>query len=105
MRTCPLSSGKPLVQTRGADPLRLAGRFEFLSHGPDGLHSTGMTTTLPPARSDADGTDPGEKSRARTIGGVGELLSGEEVTRFVREAFSTADLDGKRVCLVVPDGT
>jgi nickel-dependent lactate racemase len=64
-----------------------------------------MTTTLPPARSDAYGTDPGDANRARTIGGVGELLSGEDVTRFVREAFSAADLDGKRVCLVVPDGT
>jgi lactate racemase len=64
-----------------------------------------MTTTLPPARQDAYGTDPGDPTRARMIGGVGELLPPEDVTRFVREAFSTADLDGKRVCLVVPDGT
>jgi lactate racemase len=39
------------------------------------------------------------------IGGVGERLAPEEVKRFVQEAFSAADLDGKRVCLVVPDGT
>ena len=32
-------------------------------------------------------------------------MAPDEIKRFVREAFSTADLDGKRVCLVVPDGT
>jgi lactate racemase len=64
-----------------------------------------MTTTLPPTTPDTYGTDPGDPGRARTIGGVGELLDPEDVTRFVREAFSTADLDGKSVCLVVPDGT
>jgi hypothetical protein len=64
-----------------------------------------MRTTLPPARPDTYGTDPGDPGRARTIGGVGELLDPEDVTQFVQEAFSTAGLDKKRVCLVVPDGT
>jgi hypothetical protein len=50
-----------------------------------------MTTTLPPARPDTYGTDPGDPGRARTIGGVGELLDPEDVTQFVQEAFSTAD--------------
>ena len=39
------------------------------------------------------------------IGGVGEKLSPEQVSRFVEQVFSTADLDDKRVCLVVPDRT
>ncbi len=64
-----------------------------------------MTTILPPAKPSSHGTDPGDPTRARTIGGVGERLAPDEIKRFVREAFSTADLDGKRVCLVVPDGT
>ena len=70
------------------------GRFaaprteECLSDGLEGLQSAGMTTTLPPAGPDA-GTDPGDPIRARTIGGAGELLSPEEITRSVRGAFST----------------
>src|SRR4029453_9487105 len=64
-----------------------------------------MATILPPAKPAFYSVDPGDPTRARTIGGVGERLAPEDVNRFVREAFSTADLDGKRVCLVVPDGT
>jgi len=40
-----------------------------------------------------------------TIGGVGAQLTSAEVTAFVTTALSGADLDGQRVCLVVPDGT
>ena len=60
-----------------------------MSDGLEGLQSAGMTTTLPPAGPDASGTDPGDPIRARTIGGAGELLSPEEITRSVRGAFST----------------
>jgi nickel-dependent lactate racemase len=79
--------------------------WNFLPDGCAGLHSAHMTTILPPAKPSSHGTDPGDPTRARTIGGVGERLAPDEIKRFVREAFSTADLDGKRVCLVVPDGT
>src|SRR3712207_9455910 len=51
------------------------------------------------------GTEPGDPSRALRVGGVGEQLSGEEVSAFVARALAGADLDAKRVCLVVPDGT
>ena len=51
------------------------------------------------------GTVPGDPARALTIGGVGEHLSTIEVSSFVESALAGADLDGKRVCLVVPDGT
>ncbi|HEX6760180.1 MAG TPA: hypothetical protein VF086_17500 [Propionibacteriaceae bacterium] len=70
------------------------GRFaaartgECLSDDLDGLQSAGMTTTLPSATPDAYGTGPGGPIRARTIGGVGELLTPEEVTRFVWEVTS-----------------
>ena len=40
-----------------------------------------------------------------TIGGVGERLGPEQVTAFVGKALAGADLDDKRICLVVPDGT
>ena len=57
-----------------------------------------------PTRSDRNyGTDPGDPARA-TIGGVGEL-SADAVSSFVSAALAEADLDGARVCLVVPDGT
>jgi len=36
---------------------------------------------------------------------VDQQLSSDEVTAFVTQALARADLDDKRVCLVVPDGT
>src|SRR5919112_272463 len=51
------------------------------------------------------GTEPGDPWRALQVGGVGEQLSPEAVTEFVTRALAEADLDAKRVCLVVPDGT
>jgi nickel-dependent lactate racemase len=64
-----------------------------------------MTSTAAPTRQDGYGTDPGDPEKARTIGGVGKHLSDDEVRAFVADSFAAADLDGKRVCLVVPDGT
>jgi nickel-dependent lactate racemase len=55
-----------------------------------------MTTTLSTAAS---------VDAVQTIGGVGERLTPGEVTSFVTQVLGAADLDGKRVCLVVPDGT
>jgi nickel-dependent lactate racemase len=60
------------------------------------------TTTDRPGPAPAVGGDP---SRAARIGGVGERLTEDEVTGFVEESLAGADLDGKSVCLVVPDGT
>jgi nickel-dependent lactate racemase len=42
---------------------------------------------------------------ARTIGDPVSVLTELEVRRFVRESLGEADLDGRSVCLVVPDGT
>ncbi len=64
-----------------------------------------MTITREPDTSSSYGTDPGDPARALFVGGVGEHLSPGEVTEFVVSALRGADLDGKRVCLVVPDGT
>ena len=41
----------------------------------------------------------------RRTGGAGERLSPDEVRAFVLESLAGLDLDGRRVCLVVPDGT
>jgi nickel-dependent lactate racemase len=60
------------------------------------------TTTDRPEHAPADG---GDARRAARIGGIGERLTEDQVTGFVEESFAGADLDGKRVCLVVPDGT
>jgi nickel-dependent lactate racemase len=51
------------------------------------------------------GTEPGDPSRAMTVGDVSAELSGDEVSAFVAGVLAGADLDDKRVCLVVPDGT
>ena len=42
---------------------------------------------------------------ARCIGGPTGLLTEHEIRAFIRDALSSADLDGLSVCLVVPDGT
>ena len=64
-----------------------------------------MTITRERDTSTSYGTDPGDPTQALFLGGVGERLSPGAVTEFVVSALGAADLDGKRVCLVVPDGT
>ncbi len=54
---------------------------------------------------EAYGTEPGDPTRARLLGGVGAQLSEAQVSAFVEQTFAGADLDDKRVCLVVPDRT
>ena len=39
------------------------------------------------------------------IGGPAEVLTDDEVRAFVREQLAGADLDGRSVCVLVPDGT
>ena len=66
-----------------------------------------MTTTHEPnTRSDQSyGTDPGTQ-RVRPPSAASESsFRPEAVSRFVSAALAEADLDGERVCLVVPDGT
>ena len=64
-----------------------------------------MTVNAPAGAPPSFGTDPGDPSRAEVVGGVGQQLSSDEVSAFVARALARADLDDKRVCLVVPDGT
>ena len=47
----------------------------------------------------------GYESEAAVLGGVGEHLIEEQVTEFVTAAIAAAEVENKRVCLVVPDGT
>jgi nickel-dependent lactate racemase len=42
---------------------------------------------------------------AAVVGGPGEVLSEDEVTAFVAEQLGAVDLDGKSVCVVIPDAT
>jgi lactate racemase len=58
-----------------------------------------MTSTLDPA------APPADAGRALMIGGPDAVLTPDEVTAFVTEALAGADLDGRSVCLVIPDGT
>jgi nickel-dependent lactate racemase len=51
------------------------------------------------------GTDPGDPARAAFIGGPDQRLEPTQVTDFITSALAGADLDNKRICLVVPDGT
>lgn len=40
-------------------------------------------------------------SAAARIGGPDETLTDEQISRFVAEQLATADLDGKRVCVIL----
>jgi nickel-dependent lactate racemase len=52
-----------------------------------------MTDTLSP------------EATASLIGGPDQTLTADEVTRFVHEQLRGVDVDGRSVCVVVPDGT
>src|ERR671926_214059 len=57
-----------------------------------------MTRTLAPA--------PAEQAdRAAQIGGPDEVLTDDKVRAFVHEQLARVDLDGRSVCVIVPDGT
>ncbi|HEX8508337.1 MAG TPA: lactate racemase domain-containing protein [Propionibacteriaceae bacterium] len=56
-------------------------------------------------RDESYGTDPGDPTNARFIGGADQRLDAEQVTSFIVEALANADLDNRRVCVVVPDAT
>jgi hypothetical protein len=55
-----------------------------------------MTHTVPPQA---------PPTTAAQIGGPGGVLTDEQVRGFVVEQLGTADLDGRSVCVIVPDGT
>src|SRR5712691_1676392 len=40
-----------------------------------------------------------------TIGGPGGVLGADQITAFVRDQLATAPVDGRSVCVLVPDGT
>lgn len=42
---------------------------------------------------------------AATIGGAAGVLGADQVRAFVHEELDAADLDGRSVCVLVPDGT
>lgn len=46
-----------------------------------------------------------QRSAAATIGGPEQTLSDEQIEGFVREQLASADLDGRSLCVLVPDGT
>ena len=68
--------------------------------GPDG---TAHGCTLPVTVTTA--ITPPSATTAATIGGPAGLLSDDQVTAFVHEQLGAADLDGRSVCVVVPDST
>jgi nickel-dependent lactate racemase len=43
--------------------------------------------------------------QAAHLGGPNQLLSDEQVAAFIQEQLAGADLDGRSVCVVIPDGT
>src|SRR3954454_17605646 len=65
---------------------------------PAGRSQSGpVTSTLDPVHDLA--------AAAALLGGPGEVLAGDDVTAFVVEQLAGVDLDGRSVCVIVPDGT
>ena len=65
-----------------------------------------QTTTQP--QSPGPTIDPipeGLAARASLLGGPEGVLSDEQIRGFVAEQLAAQDLDGKSVCLIIPDGT
>src|SRR5262245_60082559 len=54
---------------------------------------------------DAPGYGRGCRMGAAQIGGAGQTLQAGEVERFIGEQLSAAPLDGRSICVLVPDGT
>ena len=52
-----------------------------------------------------DTLDTRVRNAAAQIGGPEETLTDEQVRRFIREQLATVNLDGRSVCVLVPDGT
>jgi lactate racemase len=52
-----------------------------------------------------DGMTPAPFVEASMIGGPKERLTDAEVRSFIREQLAATDLDGRSVCVLVPDGT
>ncbi|MCK2124990.1 lactate racemase domain-containing protein, partial [Pseudomonas sp. PNPG3] len=42
---------------------------------------------------------------AATLGGPEGILTEEQISGFVAEQIAGADIDGKSVCVIIPDGT
>src|SRR6478735_2428322 len=89
----PVRLGSPQVATSCREPLPVG---ETRRHS-DGVSSTSVssTATLPDAV-----TLP-----ASTIGDATGVLTPVEVTAFVREQLDAYPVDGRSVCILVPDGT
>jgi nickel-dependent lactate racemase len=81
-----------VVAARALPPWPTRSRLERRS----GLLEAEMTQTRPETRP----TLP-----AARVGGPGEVLTDEQVRAFVLEQLGAADLDGRSVCVIVPDGT
>jgi lactate racemase len=65
-----------------------------------------MTATAKPTYDPPGlGTEFGGSERAAVIGGIGAQLDAQQIHDFVVAQLRGANLAGKRVCLVVPDGT
>src|SRR3954468_23853069 len=50
-------------------------------------------------------SDMTETVTAARIGGANDVLTDEQIRAFVHERLAAADLDGRSVCVLVPDGT
>jgi nickel-dependent lactate racemase len=63
-----------------------------------------MTTTAPKPETTVEPPAVAARRAAR-LGGTEGVLAADDVRRFVTEQLDAVDLDGKSVCIVVPDGT
>ncbi|MDC5699234.1 lactate racemase domain-containing protein [Intrasporangium calvum] len=65
-----------------------------------------MTTQTPAAQESPEQESPEQAARrAARLGGPDGVLESEAVERFIAEQLAGTDLDGKSVCIVVPDAT
>ena len=87
------------------------GTDAHLSPGTSAVPPPVTTTDAPTSTSSSTRTGTAvaeplaDPTRALMLGGPEAVLTPAEVTEFVTRALADADLDGRSVCLVIPDGT
>jgi nickel-dependent lactate racemase len=64
-----------------------------------------MTTTSEAGTSADQNSGQRPAPSLRVLGGPGELLAADQLVEFIADALAAIDVDGKSVCLVVPDAT
>ena len=96
----PGRGGSARVDEAGETVSCRSGRRGLSGLGRPG-NSGGVTTALPTSEESPELA----ARRAARLGGTDGVLPADAVTRFIADQLKATDLEGKSVCIIVPDAT